>query len=116
MSRARRFRPSDVEVLAFLRERRIAKAFTPEDLARMHPRRFDNGPHRTALCWARDRIKLLRKHGFNTDEALMHHTRAFNEKVGAMTCGPCTPPSFEGGGAKNSTSTAESAQPSGLKS
>ena len=64
MSRARRFRPSDVEVLAFLRERRIAKAFTPEDLARMHPRRFDNGPHRTALCWARDRIKLLRKHGF----------------------------------------------------
>lgn len=64
MSRARRFHASDAEIIAFLKTRRIAKGFTPEDLARLHPRRFDNGPHRTALHWARDRIKLLRRKGY----------------------------------------------------
>lgn len=64
MSQGHRFNASDAEIIAFLKARRIAKGFTPEDLARLHPRRFENGPHRTALCWARDRIKLLRRKGY----------------------------------------------------
>ena len=58
-----------------------------------------------------DDVRLLRKHGFNIDEVLLH-MRSFNEKVGAMIR-ELHPVVLRRGGAKNLTSTTEFVQPSG---
>lgn len=63
MSQGHRFSYSDQEVIAYLRERKLDQGFLVEDLATMHPRRYENDPKMRAICWARERIKDLRKRG-----------------------------------------------------
>jgi hypothetical protein len=57
------FRYSNEDIVAYLRERKLDRGFLVEDLAKMHPKRYENDPAMRAIWWARERIKTLRKQG-----------------------------------------------------
>lgn len=64
MSRGRQlFRYSNEDIIAYLRERKLDGGFLVEDLATMHPRRYENDPDMRAIWWARERVKSLREQG-----------------------------------------------------